>query len=457
MTPNVALLLWLVLLVALFCFDPAREPKVSAALWVPVIWLFIAGSRLPSVWLSGGQAGTIAGALQEGNPLDRTFWTGLIVLAFGILVSRSFNWTGFFRRNFALTAFLCFALLSVVWSDFPDVALKRWFRDSGAYLAILVVATDPRPLDAVRTVLRRFTYLIIPLSILLIKYYPQFGKRYDFWTGQGFYTGASTSKNMLGVLCLLSGLFLFWDTLTRWSDRKQRRLKSIIMVNVALLAMTLWLLHIADSATSRTCLALGCLVIAAAHSQSSQRRPGLLKVLVPASFLAYAALAFGFGLKGDFASAVGRNSTLTDRTLIWNAVLSVHTNALVGTGYQSFWLGPRLAEVWKISVPGINEAHDGYLETYLNLGYLGLCLLVGFLIASYRNICRRLDPLTSLGSLTFALWVVLLFYNVTEAALGGGLLWLTLLPGALNLAENKSAEVLDDTCASDQSLAARWS
>ena len=38
-------------LLGLFCFDPAREPKTSAALWVPVIWLFFLGSRPPAMWL----------------------------------------------------------------------------------------------------------------------------------------------------------------------------------------------------------------------------------------------------------------------------------------------------------------------------------------------------------------------------------------------------------------------
>ena len=66
----------------------------------------------------------------------------------------------------------------------------------------------------------------------------------------------------------------------------------------------------------------------------------------------------------------------------------MHTNPLVGTGYESFWLGPRLKDVWAQTGAGINEAHNGYLEVYLNQGLIGLVLLGGFLIASYRTICR---------------------------------------------------------------------
>ena len=56
---------------------------------------------------------------------------------------------------------------------------------------------------------------------------------------------------MLGVLCLISGIFFFWDTVTRWPERKERRTKRIILVNVAFIAMTLWLLNLSSSATSQ--------------------------------------------------------------------------------------------------------------------------------------------------------------------------------------------------------------
>ena len=443
MPPTVALTLWLILLLFLLYFDPAKIAGTSQALWVPVIWMFIVGSRLPSQWF-GGQVGQAAAALEEGNPLDRSVYFILMLLAIGILISRSFRWSDFFARNLALIAFLSFALLSVMWSDFPFVAFKRWFRDLGNYLVILVVLSDPQPLEAVRTVLRRLCYLLIPLSILIVKYYPEIGKQYDQWTGVAMYVGATTSKNMLGVLCLVSGLFFFWDTVTRWSGRKERRTKRIILMNGAFLAMTLWLLNLSNSATSRVCLVLGCLVIAAVHSKAFRRRPGFLKTAIPIGVCLYLVLSFGFGIDVNavVAEAVGRNPTLTGRTDIWKALLNMHTDPLVGTGYQSFWLGPRLQWVW--NQPGIgkiNETHNGYLDIYLNLGLIGLFLLAGFLIASYRIICRRLNPLSSLGALSLVVWTVLVFYNVTEAAFEGGLLWLTFLMGAIALPERAEDRV----------------
>jgi O-antigen ligase len=110
------------------------------------------------------------------------------------------------------------------------------------------------------------------------------------------------------------------------------------------------------------------------------------------------------------------------------------TNPLIGTGYESFWLGPRLDLVFLKLHEHINEAHDGYLEVYLNLGLIGLSLLCVILIVAYRNICRK--DLTEKGnftSLSLAMWSVVLFYNITEASFKHGILWLALLLGAIAL------------------------
>jgi O-antigen ligase len=430
--PYLAFYLWLILLVALLSFDPAKHAGTSLALWVPVIWMFIVGSRLPSQWVSG-HVGLAAGTLEEGNPWDRSVFLVLILLAIGILMSRSFNWSRFFACNIAGMAFISFALVSVCWSDFPFVAFKRWFRDLGNYVVILVALSDTRPLEAVRTLLRRLGYLLIPLSLLLVKYYPDIGMQYNIWTGTAMYVGPTTSKNGLGIVCLVSGLFFFWDTVVRWSDRKQSRNRRIILVNLAFLAMTLYLMHVADSATSRLCLAIGCLVITAAHSKAGRRRHTVLRIAIPACLCLYITLAFGFGinLTALLAEAVGRNPTLTGRTDIWDLLLTMHTNPLVGTGYGSFWLGPRLNVIWQSPVGAINEAHNGYLELYLNLGLIGLFLFAAFLIGSYRSICRRLRPFSSFASLTLALWTVTLIYNVTEAAFSWQYMWVTFLIGAI--------------------------
>ena len=422
MPSSLASLLWFIFLVLLVRYDPARDRDASVTLWIPTIWIFFTASRLPAQWL-GGQVGTAAQALEEGNPLDRIIFSSLILLSLIVLASRPFNWNRFVVRNFALIALIGFALTSALWSDFPLVSMKRWFRDLGNYLVILVVLADRRPFEAVVTLLRRVCYLLIPLSVLLIKYYPYLGKHYSEWTGAAEYVGATTSKNMLGVLCLVSGIFFFWDTLRLWPERKDRQKRKILWVNGIFIWMTLWLLNLSSSATSTICLTMGCLVLLAANTTFSRRHPGFLKFMIPTAFCVYLVLAIGFDVNDNLAGAVGRDPTLTGRSNIWKTVLSTHTNPIVGAGYESFWLGDRLKYVWRFA-GRVNEAHNGYLELYLSLGVIGVSLLLFYMIACYLNICKKLLPSFKLASLALALWTMILFYNMTEsAAFRGQLIW----------------------------------
>jgi exopolysaccharide production protein ExoQ len=439
MPPNLALLLWFLLLVALLRFDAKLQPNVSAAMWLPVCWIFIVATRLPSQWLDGevGYSGTS----DEGNDLDRNVYLLLIFLALVVLSQRAFSWGKLFASNMLLTVFLAYCLISVVWSDYPFIAFKRWFRDLGVYLALLVAVSDPRVTEGGAVLLRRTLFLTIPLSLAMNKYFPDWAREYDAWTGRGTFIGATTSKNMLGVLCLVGALYFVWDLLRRLRELRDPRTKWIIGIDAALLAMTTMLLVEADSATSTLCVILGCLVIAAAQFGGVQRSPGLLTVSIPVLILSYGVLEFVFGINvlGVVSEAFGRSPDLTGRTNIWDAVLTTNTNPLIGTGYESFWLGERRDYVRHIA-GGVNHAHNGYLEVYLNLGWLGLGLVVAFLLASYATICRTFKVSPGDGSFGLALWTILLFYNVTEAALRGHLLWIAFVLFAVSVPRRRGPE-----------------
>ena len=114
--------------------------------------------------------------------------------------------------------------------------------------------------------------------------------------------------------------------------------------------------------------------------------------------------------------AMGRNSNLTGRTEIWQRVISMAPNAVVGAGFESFWLGPRLDKLWHSGYAfPINEAHDGYIEVYLELGWIGVALIVLILIHGYRSCIAafRADP--NLGNLMLAYVLTAPLYSITEA------------------------------------------
>ena len=69
-------------------------------------------------------------------------------------------------------------------------------------------------------------------------------------------------------------------------------------------------------------------------------------------------------------------------------LLSQPINPWVGTGFESFWLGDRLQTLWNLKFYEnfyINEAHNGYIEVYLNLGLVGVSLIGLLLLTAYRK------------------------------------------------------------------------
>ena len=137
----------------------------------------------------------------------------------------------------------------------------------------------------------------------------------------------------------------------------------------------------------------------------------LLAALV---LLAVAELAFG--ISGHMSESLGRGSKLSGRTELWTALLGMHTNPILGTGFESFWLGerPRQLEGLWFFIP--NEAHNGYLETYLTLGVVGLLLLIGLFVATFWKIRAELFRNFEMGRYRLGLLAALIIYNWTEAA-----------------------------------------
>jgi O-antigen ligase len=91
-------------------------------------------------------------------------------------------------------------------------------------------------------------------------------------------------------------------------------------------------------------------------------------------------------------------------------------NPVFGTGFESFWTGSRMQELWDL-FPNthINESHNGYIEVYLNLGVIGLGLLAAMFIQGYRTCVAAFGIDANSASLMLAYLLVATIYSCTEA------------------------------------------
>jgi exopolysaccharide production protein ExoQ len=416
MSPSLATGVFVFGILGLFVLDREPKARTSWALWLPIMWLLIAGSRHVSTWLGIGPAMS-QGQYLEGSPLDATIYALLLAAAIVVLLGRHRIVASLLQRNWPILMFVLYCAISIVWSDYPSVALKRWIKSLGDYAMVLILLTEHDRARAIKQVLARVAFVLLPLSVLFIKYYPDLGRAYAaHWEGTQFFVGVADTKNMLGMTCLVFGFAAFWRVLQVWCGPRRERIKTLI-VHCTVLAMAIWLLILSDSKTSLSCFVLTSGLIAAHTFLKVARKRVVVHLLVAAVVLSCFSVLF-LGIGGGALQTMGRNPTLTGRTDIWDVLLKVPINPVFGTGFESFWLGKRLAFLWSFPiVNGITEAHNGYLEVYLNLGWVGVAFLAGLLSTGYRNIVRLLDRDPEAGRLGLGLFVIAVVYNFTEAGI----------------------------------------
>jgi exopolysaccharide production protein ExoQ len=412
MPPQVATFVFAIAILGLFALDRDQKVQASKALWLPVIWIWIVGSRNISAWLGISPFVATAG----GSPLDALVFAVLIGAGVIVLIRRSSRTGALLRANWAILLYFSFCLLSVTWSDFPGVAFKRWTKAIGDLVMVLIVVTDSQPLAALKRLFSRTGFVLLPASLLLIKYFPALGRSYDPWFGHMSETGVTIGKNQLGVITLVLSLAAVWQILALLQAGKMPGRKRRLLAQGILLAFGVRLLSGADSATSLACFVVGTGLMLTTNLPLTRRPPAAVHALVFALLLT---AGFVLSLGGEKAAlgVLGRDATLTGRTDIWKLILPMAPNAWVGAGFESFWLGPRLERLWAAlpNLGGFNEAHDGYIEVYLNLGWVGLSLIALLLINGYGRCVAtfRHDP--ALGSLLLAYVVAAALYSITEA------------------------------------------
>jgi len=412
MPPTVASVLFAIGILGLFYLDRDENARLSKALWIPAVWLFMISSRGVSLWLGMAPSLDSPEAYLEGSPIDRAVFTSLLIAGLAVVISRMERVGPLLRKNGPILLFFAFCAVSTLWSDFPFVAFRRWTKSVGDLVMVLIILTEPDPMGVLKRLITRLGFILFPLSVLFGKYYPSVGRRLtNSWADE--MTGVAMQKNSLGIICMLYGLGFLWMLDSVYRDRADPNRTRRIAAYGTILLMIAWLLAACNSATSIAGIAMAGGVMLLARRPSLVRKPAAVHLLVLA-VLAVPLLAI---FSGAFLSELGKDPTLTGRTETWKLLLSLPINPWVGTGFESFWLGNRLQELWD-AIPNlyINEAHNGYIEVYLNLGLVGVSLIGLLLLTGYRKIIATFLRDRERGALLLGFFLAVLFESLTEAA-----------------------------------------
>ena len=413
MPPYIASILFAGGIAFLFYLDRGKKSRVSKALWIPTAWLFLCMTRSVSEWLGVGAQAVQAGVYLEGSPVDAAVLAFLEVLALIVVIRRWRQASSILRANWAIVLFFLFAAASISWSDFPVVTFKHWIKGIGDVMMVLIVLTEPNVTGAVTRLFTRLGFVLLPLSILFIRYYPELGRRLtNSWTLEP--VGVCTQKNGLGELCSICGLALLWRFRSAYQDHDDPSRRRRLLALGTVLAMVVWLLWACSSLTSICALSMATAAMMLPPRPAFRHNRAFVHILIVA-MLGLSLYATIFQSSGALVEDLGRDATMSGRTTGWALMLSIPNNRLVGTGYETFWLGPRLKMIWEafINLP-VGQAHSGYLEIFLNLGWIGVSLLALLIATGYRNVigAYRRDPDT--GSLWIAYFVLVVASGLTE-------------------------------------------
>ena len=169
---------------------------------------------------------------------------------------------------------------------------------------------------------------------------------------------------------MLFGVSFLWRGLNTYRDRGAKyRTRKLVAISLVF-AMIVYLVLVVNSQTALSCFLMADLLVILPTLSRWFRKPAVISFVV-AAMIAVSFCVLFLGVGGGALTALGRDASLTGRTAVWQTILPYATNAWVGAGYENFWIGDRI-KLFNRLLGGLNQAHNGYIEIYLNLGWVGL-------------------------------------------------------------------------------------
>lgn len=423
MPPIIALILCIIFVTILIKFDHQSNNIHSVSIWIPILWFIRSASKpLNYFWGSNQKLyeDELTAAVMQGSPIDRIFFIILIFLGLIVLLKRKIDWWDFIQNNKWLVLLFLFMFISIFWSDYPYVSFKRWIRAFGVIIMSLIVLTSTSPEEQTLAILKRFVFIAIPFSVVLIKYFPQLGVNWGKWNGEPIWAGISTGKNSLGVICMFSGFIIIWTWIKKITHKEQTLGKFGALTHILLFIMILWLFKGPGgyiSATSTVVFIVGISTLFLLIN----RKINAHIVFTTCLLLIIFGVTFPFLWRTFSESApvtaitslLGRDPTFTNRgDMIWDQLTPiVASSPFFGKGYGGFWIN-----YLEFQKHYINEAHNGYLDILLQIGILGLFSFLLVIITFQNKMSLLLDKNIEWGSFLITFLLMSVLHNITESS-----------------------------------------
>jgi exopolysaccharide production protein ExoQ len=318
------------------------------------------------------------------------------------------------RQNAVIFSVLGWAILSVLWSDLPMTSAVNVFRLT-IDLALVLYLFERYSANDIQKLMLLVGYVAAFGTVVMVLVFPQYGLQSRGLYALGAWEGIFGHKNICGQTIMLLLLPAFFVKLDGTYARILRGgyIATALVIIVMTRSAAAWIFSVC-------CLTFVVLL----KLIMRMPRKDVAAVMVA---IAGTGVAAGAAITANFSSlmyALGKDPTLTGRTMIWSALLrSLLKHPLNGYGLMAFWQSELKGEsanfTLQMHLPGYGSADSAIIELGLELGLIGLLLYGAIFFVAVKDAAYCIAR----GATPAVLWYAsILVYTMTSNIEGGALL-----------------------------------
>jgi exopolysaccharide production protein ExoQ len=324
-----------------------------------------------------------------------TIIAALFAISLVIVIRQRHRWR-LTALPFPLLAFVALTIVSIAWSDYRQWsvvgAISTVATVVGAF-ALALSFTLPQLIHlfghALRIILLASIVFELVVSIFVRHPFTPWWTHYatihpaDYWSRDLLFTGDRIqgimgNSDLLGFIALL-GVVIFAVEL---AARSINRVVSVLFLLVAVVDIALTRSATVFVAAVIVAVAAAVLILIRSTTTPRARRTAAIGSLVVV-LLGIVGVVLQ---RGPILRLLNKSSTLTGRTHIWNAVIHLaEQRPVVGWGWISYWpphVSPYDTKAFRIGGVQYLQAHNAWLDTWVQLGIIGVVVFAALAISS---------------------------------------------------------------------------
>ncbi len=316
-------------------------------------------------------------------------------------------WTPFlivYRQTFLLKPtketiipliFIGYILFSLFWSDIKTHTLIYGLEYLATFFIMLIISR----IVSIRA-------LVLGLSIgcfaVLVFRYTAFFINFVAW-----------SKNQVGFFAELATFTSMMSLFVHNTSKKQKFIFGMLPLLLGVIALIFS--KSASSVLSLVVVLAFCFLMTLIGKLPRDGRTIMVMLsLIVALSLGFSVAVLGIDPESGVLALFGKDSTLTGRTDLWEAGIrsTLENNPIVGFGYNAFWLPDRYEVNILLDEFGMKNYfhfHSMFIQVFVELGGIGLALLVFMLLKSLFSVFSRFIQIGTTVESIFFIGITLMF------------------------------------------------